>query len=363
MTDRSRIFRAWLAVHRWTSLASTLVLLVLCVTGLPLIFRMEIDGLFGFEPVAATASGQPLATEAVVAAAEAAAPGRVVQFVVWEADKPGIVTLSMAASPTAEPSGNTTLYADAASGEIIPPRGPMEFLRTLHGQLFLGPLGPLALGAVTCLFLVSIISGAVVYAPFMRGLAFGAVRVTRTRRTVWLDLHNLVGIAAASWMVVVCLTGMINTWGNYIIELWRFDQLGTIAAQHEQAPLPGERNSLDAAIATARSASPDLAPYFVALPGSMLATHRHYGVFLRGNTALTSRLVTPVFVDAVTGDVAARLDLPFYVKAALLAEPLHFGDYGGLPLKLLWAMFDLVMIFVLASGLYLWLAKRRRAPG
>lgn len=356
----SRAFRAWLAVHRWTSLASTLILLVLCVTGLPLVFRTEIDGLFGFRPVAAMALQQPLPIEALISAAEAAAPGRVVQFVVWEADKPGIVTLSMAQSPTAEPSGNTALHANAASGEIIPARGPMEFLRTLHGQLFLGPMGPLALGVVTCLFLASIASGVVVYAPFMQGLAFGSVRFTRARRTVWLDLHNLVGIVLTGWMVVVGLTGMINTWGNYIIELWRFDQLGSLAAPHQQAAIADARSPIGAAVAAAHADSPELSPYFVALPGSMLATHRHYAVFLRGNTALTSRLVTPVFVDAVTGDVAARFDLPFYVKAALLAEPLHFGDYGGLPLKIIWAVFDLATILVLVSGLYLWVARHRR---
>jgi uncharacterized iron-regulated membrane protein len=40
---------------------------------------------------------------------------------------------------------------------------------------------------------------------------------------------------------------------------------------------------------------------------------------------------------------------------------LHFGDYGGWPLKVIWTVLDLVTIAVLVSGLYLWLF-RRRAP-
>src|SRR5690606_34602273 len=40
-------------------------------------------------------------------------------------------------------------------------------------------------------------------------------------------------------------------------------------------------------------------------------------------------------------------------------QPLHFGDYGGLPLKALWAALDVITIVVLASGLYLWLARGR----
>ncbi|MEO5955750.1 MAG: PepSY-associated TM helix domain-containing protein, partial [Nitrospiraceae bacterium] len=34
------------------------------------------------------------------------------------------------------------------------------------------------------------------------------------------------------------------------------------------------------------------------------------------------------------------------------------GDYGGLPLKMLWAVLDLITIVVMVSGLYLWWKKR-----
>ena len=37
----------------------------------------------------------------------------------------------------------------------------------------------------------------------------------------------------------------------------------------------------------------------------------------------------------------------------------HFGDYGGVPLKIIWALLDVVTIIILGSGLYLWVARRR----
>ena len=49
--------------------------------------------------------------------------------------------------------------------------------------------------------------------------------------------------------------------------------------------------------------------------------------------------------------------MPWYYQALALSRPLHFGDYGGLPLKILWAALTLFTIIVLGSGLYLWLAK------
>ncbi len=51
--------------------------------------------------------------------------------------------------------------------------------------------------------------------------------------------------------------------------------------------------------------------------------------------------------------------LPWYLRILELSRPLHFGDYGGLPLKIIWGLFDIVLIVVLVSGLYLWLSKRK----
>ena len=45
-----------------------------------------------------------------------------------------------------------------------------------------------------------------------------------------------------------------------------------------------------------------------------------------------------------------------------MSRPLHFGDYGGMPLKIIWALLDLATIIVLGSGLYLWAAKLRKVP-
>ncbi|MFP3941097.1 MAG: PepSY domain-containing protein, partial [Thermoanaerobaculia bacterium] len=43
-----RTIKAWYLVHKWTSLVSMVFLLLLCVTGLPLIFHHEIDHALGY---------------------------------------------------------------------------------------------------------------------------------------------------------------------------------------------------------------------------------------------------------------------------------------------------------------------------
>jgi uncharacterized iron-regulated membrane protein len=51
--------------------------------------------------------------------------------------------------------------------------------------------------------------------------------------------------------------------------------------------------------------------------------------------------------------------MPWYLRALEVSRPLHFGDYGGLPLKILWALLDVITIVILVSGLYLWIARRK----
>ena len=69
-------------------------------------------------------------------------------------------------------------------------------------------------------------------------------------------------------------------------------------------------------------------------------------------------LAGPPLVKAATGEITDRRELPWYLTALLLSQPLHFGDYGGLALKLLWTALDLLSIWVLWSGLVLWWKRR-----
>ncbi|WP_408121526.1 PepSY domain-containing protein [Caballeronia grimmiae] len=45
------------------------------------------------------------------------------------------------------------------------------------------------------------------------------------------------------------------------------------------------------------------------------------------------------------------------------SQPLHFGDFGGMPLKIFWAAFDVLTVVVLGSGLYLWLTRHNPRKG
>ncbi|UMY16323.1 PepSY domain-containing protein [Methylobacterium organophilum] len=361
---RVRSFRIWSAVHTWTSLISMAFLLMLCLTGLPLIFHHEIDHALGYDPVLPemSAGTHHLPLDTLVAAAEAKRPGAVVQFVSFDKDEPDAVLVGLAKTLQQVPSDHFVGLDRRTATVLIashPGAGPMGFLLKLHTDMFLGLPGKLFLGGMGLLFVAAIVSGVVLYGPFMRKLDFGTVRRTRSARIRWLDWHNLIGVATVAWALVVGATGTINTWADVMLALWQRGQLTEMTAPYRGVPRPGTLVSIDTAVATAQSAAPDMTPRLVAFPGTAFSSNNHYAVFMAGNTPLTARLLKPALIDAGTGRLTDMRAMPWYVQALFLSQPLHFGDYGGLPLKVVWALLDGATVVVLGSGLYLWIARKR----
>ena len=360
----TRSLRIWTRVHTWTTLISMLFLLMLCVTGLPLIFHEEIEELTQPQFAAPQLPGNTPAApvDDVVRAAQQARPGDHVLFVAWRDEQPAVVVVSMAPTPKPQRGQFYRLVMDGRTGAVLgeerPQQGVMDIILLLHKNMLLQLPGELFLGAMGLLLLVSIVSGVVVYAPFMRRLAFGTVR-QRSRRLKWLDLHNLFGIVTTVWLIVVGGTGAINTLTTPMYDYWRGQVLPPLLAPYRGAPV-AQPSSLDQAIARVRAALPDGRLTSITLPtAENFGSPRHLVVWMKGNSALTALLNTPTLVDVDQSVPVLVPQMPWYLTLLQMSRPLHFGDYGGLPLKIVWVLLDLVCILVLVTGLYLWIAKRR----
>jgi uncharacterized iron-regulated membrane protein len=354
--------RRWAWIHKWSSLVCTVFMLLLCLTGLPLIYHHEIVHLLGNDvAVPAMPAGTPPADlDRVIAAGKAVYPGKMMMYISQEIDEPAVWNLTLGDNPTDE--HYKPVAVDARTAQVLAEPAFeggafMSMMFHLHVDLYAGVPGKLFLGLMGLLLLVAIVSGVVLYAPFMRKLDFGTVRRERAARLKWLDLHNLLGIVTLAWALVVGATGMINTWADVLLNYWQGTEIAEMVKPYAGVAPPEKLASLQQVVAHAQAAEPGMKVAFVAFPGTPFASSHHYGVFMRGDEALTSRLYRPVLVDAQSGAVTDRRALPWYLSALLLSQPLHFGDYGGAPMQALWALLDVGTIVVLGTGLYLWLRR------
>lgn len=364
----TRHIKRWYGVHKWTSLICTVFMLLLCLTGLPLIFHHEIEEWLADDSHAAPAVTTTVPDlDQMVAQALIRHPDKQPRVLSWDPEE-GHVNVAIAPPGRDQDfSAFSSVEFDAGTGHMLPAdpdEGQLDFMTLmfrLHTDLFGGLPGMLFLGLMGILLVVSIISGVVVYGPFMRKLEFGTVRKTQSPRLKWLDLHNLLGIVTLCWFLVVSATGVINTLSTPLIQLWSLGELSEMIAPYKNKPEPTHMASVQEAVTTARATLPDMEPSFVLWPRYIVEANRHhYMVMMRGTTPLTSRLLKPVLIEADTGKFYMQRDLPWYLSTLLVSQPLHFGDYGGLPLKILWTLLDLITLVVLGSGLYLWLARRKQ---
>jgi uncharacterized iron-regulated membrane protein len=229
----------------------------------------------------------------------------------------------------------------------------------LHVDMYMGIGGTLFLGLMGLLLAASIVSGIYVYGPYMKKLRFGSIRRNRATRLKWLDQHNLLGMVTLVWLLVVGVTGTINALNQPIFAAWQASELKALAAPFRDQPAVTGTVSADAAVKAALAAAPGKTLGFMAYPGNDFATPQHFMAFMQGNTPVTSKLLSIVMIDARTSAVVTTGEMPWYVSTLMLSQPLHFGDYGGMALKLLWLGLDLLSIWVLWSGLVLWWQRRK----
>jgi uncharacterized iron-regulated membrane protein len=355
--------RRLLTLHRWCGLVVSANVFVLALTGLVLIFHEEIDHALGAVPEPRAGSATTSLAQATELA-RAALPGANPVFVYQEPDDhPGFVFVGLAPDSRRLEDAKTVavdVRAGTVATELDLDGSFTGLVLRLHAQLLAGPMGSLIVGFIGLVFLTSLVTGAIVYGPIMRRFTFGLIRRGGAQRTTLADVHKLLGAATFGWMFVVGATGLLLSLGSLLLQMYSMTELARLGAPFADEPIVERLDTIDDAVTSAEATSPGRQWSIVALPGSDMASPRHYTVLMQGGQGFEAKLLTLALVDAKDPKRAEAHELPFYLKALLLSEPLHFGNYGGLPLKLVWAFFTLLTLVLSGSGVWVFVKTRER---
>ena len=171
---KAPVIRGWFNIHKWTSLICTAFLLMLCITGLPLIFYEEIDHLLHEEMEISTINAGVAAPskDMILKNAMGELPGKEVKYIFWdEKEHPGQMFVTLADSSEAPIEADHYLTMDEGTGKVLEtaPR-ELDFMLImyyLHVEMLAGIPGKLFLGLMGVLFCIAFVSGVVLLGPFM----------------------------------------------------------------------------------------------------------------------------------------------------------------------------------------------------
>lgn len=258
-------------------------------------------------------------------------------------------------------------FIDPGTGRVVAATNSRggDFFYRFHYMLHLeaGRLGLLLVGLASMAGLLVIVAGVLIHARLFKD--FFSFRANQSPRRL-LDLHNLSGVFALPFFLVMLLSGLVITFPLYLPS-------GILAAYQQQAgefgheargtfsrPASGRAGSLaslDDMAEQARTIWQDGEPAFVRVwhPGDA-------GAYVEISRSLASRLsldAEALYFDGASGRLLHQAKLKPAASTYSLLAGLHMTHFQQPLLRALYFLAGVSGCIMLASGLLYWNEKRR----
>ncbi|MFD1787055.1 PepSY-associated TM helix domain-containing protein [Sphingomonas floccifaciens] len=242
-----------------------------------------------------------------------------------------------------------------------------EFLINLHTYLHLPTtIGIILVGALGVMLAALAITGVVAHPRILRD-AF-RLRARGNRQLAQADWHNRLGVWTLPFVVALAVTGAVIGLSSVGADLLgkRYYGGDTLAAY---APIFGAEHPVDKRPAPLPDVAGPLRHMAAAYPE---ATPTYVTIHDPGTRGQNIQLLAEherrlIYGEAYHFDAAGRYqdrlglsDGPLGRQAAASLYNLHFGKFGGLIVQIAWLVMGLALCVVTATGMSLWLQKRRR---
>ena len=255
-------------------------------------------------------------------------------------------------------AGPLRVFADARSGEVLGAftLSWLDWLTDLHHHLQVESIGKKIVGSIGIALFLSSLTGLMIWAirPARWARLFGK-RTLASRPPTSFDWHRSVGVVGNVLLLFVSATGITIAFPQTIERLMG----GPVG------PPPPRRMDRLAADPRAHAA---LEQYMAAANRAVRGgTVRQLRLAASPDRPVTARLSTPgdlrlegstrVSLEAGTARVIAierPEDLPLPNRIVQAATPLHYGEWGGTSVRILWFFIGLMPAVLFVSGIWMW---------
>ncbi|RAI99751.1 putative iron-regulated membrane protein [Chitinophaga skermanii] len=342
-------------IHSLAGIIAGALLLLLSLTGSLLVFSDEIDEamhpmLFHVQP-----QGERKPLDSIYQAAAKSLEGNPIMNILRLPQEPNATCILRAEYG---PERRIYVVVNPYTAEVIAQRSNTGYfsgwVMYLHFTLLSGFKGAWVILITGILFAISIITGIIIYRKsFAKVLTFKTKLEWRNKNRRWRNLHRIIGVWALIFNLIIVVTGIMME-----IKVVNARKNGKVIQSTDLSAI-----SFDALYTKAKEVFPDLR-----IMGIRTPKKQGDPVLFMGNTGGTKffgEYNSSVALSA-TGEVKKLTNLnkaTFGQKFQACIAPLHFGNFGGLFVKIIWCLLGLTPGILALSGswiLYKRTSKKKR---
>ena len=228
----------------------------------------------------------------------------------------------------------------------------MAWLAVFHNSFHLGKLGEWLLGSFSLVFLLSIITGLILYRK-------NVADVLLIRRSVYKkgNVHQLVGVYALLFNLMIGVTGF---WMQRYVFKKEFYTISTYTPLLKPSPALSFR--FDEAYGKLKEQFPDFTGRVIYFAQTNKSKTAIYGSRSSNSFIHSKKYADVVFLDSA-GNIARTAfvnDIDPGSQYDIINAQVHYGQYGGLTVKIIYAFFGLSAGLLSITGFLFWIKRRKR---
>lgn len=345
-----------LSIHKWLGLLAGIFILIMGLTGAVQVFDDEIEHFIQRDVIHQPKSTKPVSLDNAYASIRAKYPS-------WDVR---IKSIPSKANRTIEaevrrPDARRYLYIHPVTGNILRDLNSNNtfsyWMLKLHYQLHSGFLGEVILLIAGFMFVASLITGFWFYRKAVwRVLTFKIRPKFRDLKSTSSELHRTVGVWGLVFNLITAITGT-------------FILLTIVVSHAEKAgkpePVPNPppvEASMDGIMHKARQSYPGFDPSYISMPTSPDGNITLYG-HMDSDLSIHYKFSNYVQYNPQNGTESGSFFVknePWYVHLYSFSYPLHFGNWGGIFIKILYSLFGLAPALLSISGFIIWRQRQKQ---
>ena len=228
----------------------------------------------------------------------------------------------------------------------------MSWLSKFHNSFHLGKTGEWLLGFFALIFLLSIITGLILFRKnILAVLLFKKAVYKRS------NLHQLIGVYALLFNLMIAVTG-------FWMQRYVFKTAFYVADNYSPVlkTSPALSFKFDSVYNQLKTKYPDFTAHVIYFSQSNTGKTAVYGSRASNAYIHSKKFADAIFLDSAGGIAKTRFvnEISADDRYDIINSQLHMGRFGGIGIKVLYFVFGLTGAMLSITGFLLWMRRRKR---